>query len=285
MQILSFKKISILIFLFSFASLTHAEPTEFPPTLSSVNGTSSSGATSTSTPIENTPEYVIIKPSDQITFSSETAASVAEINVKEGSAFHIGDVLLKLDCRLQEAELQKALAQQSSADMAGKAATKLQSFGSISKYELVKATSDARAADADVKKLRAIVDKCVIKAPFNGSVSELMVHPYETVKQGDPLLQIINTENLEFEMQVPSCWLSWLHTGSMFDVHINEINKNISAKVSRIDPQIDPVSQTVKLIAIIYPPDKNLIAGMSGQAIFSPDIPKNCSVGKGNYGN
>ena len=222
----------------------------------------------------NTPEYVIIRPSDQATFSSETIASIANIAFKEGSSFHTGDVLLQFDCRFQQAELKKARAQQTEASMAKKAAQKLQSYGSISTFEFVKAAADEEMANADVDKLQAAVDKCVIKAPFNGSVSEVMVHSHETVKAGDPLLKIVNTENLEFEIQIPSLWLAWLHVGSMFNVHLNEINKDISAQVTMVNPEIEPVSQSVKIVATITPTDPTLLPGMSGQASF-PDNPDN----------
>ncbi|MEO8401517.1 MAG: efflux RND transporter periplasmic adaptor subunit [Gammaproteobacteria bacterium] len=275
------KKLSHLIRLLfsiivSVPLIAHAEPPvkDFPQSLPSLPATlSASGETST-------PEYVIIKSSDQATFSSETAASVANIPMKEGSSFRIGDILLELDCRLQRAELKKALAEQTAADMSQTAAKKLQSYGSISKFEVVKATADADIARAEVDKLRATVDKCVIKAPFNGSIAEIMVHSHETVKPGDPLLKIVNTENLEFEMQVPSCWLQWLHIGSDFSVHINEVNKTISAKITKINPQIEPVSQSVKMVAEIIPANPALLPGMSGQAIFPANFTKNCTSGK-----
>jgi len=222
----------------------------------------------------NTPEYVIIQPSDQATFSSETAASVAKLSVKEGSHFQIGDVLLELDCRLQQAELKKAQAQQKASAMAEKSAIKLKSYGAISEFELVKASSDAQIANAEVDKLNAVVEKCTIKAPFNGSVAEIMIHPHESVKPGDPLLKIVNTEALEFEIQVPSAWLQWLHIGTVFNVHLHEVNKTISAKVTLIDPQIEPVSQSVKVTSVITQPDPTLLPGMSGQASF-PDNPMN----------
>lgn len=229
----------------------------------------------------STPEYVIIRASDQTTFSSETAASVLNIPIKEGSHFQTGETLLRLDCRLQQAELNKALAQQAATKMAQISAKKLQSYGSISEFELVKATADAQIANADVDKLRAIVDKCVIKAPFNGAVAELMVHSHESVKPGDPLLKIVGSDNLEFEMQVPSCWLSWLKIGTDFKVHINENNSIISAKITKINPQIESVSQTVKVIATITPANPNLLPGMSGQAIFPNTAQTKCTQNKG----
>jgi membrane fusion protein, multidrug efflux system len=222
----------------------------------------------------NTPKYVIIRSINRVTFSSEMVISVRNIYVREGSRFKKGDILLQLDCRIQEAELNKSLAQQKEAAMAQQSAHKLKSFNAISELELVKADADAQVASAEVDKLKAMVDHCSIKAPFAGSVSALMVHPYETVKPGDPLLKIVNIEHLEFDIEVPSQWLSWLHPGTRVLVHINELDKDIIAKIARINPQIEPVSQTVRVIADISHPDASLLPGMSGQATF-PDNPAN----------
>ncbi|OGT63124.1 MAG: hypothetical protein A3E85_04060 [Gammaproteobacteria bacterium RIFCSPHIGHO2_12_FULL_45_12] len=220
----------------------------------------------------STPEYVIFEPSDQATFSSETAASVLNAPVKAGNSFKAGDVLLKLDCRIQSAELQKAKAQMQSADMAYNSAKKLKSYGSISEFEMTKSYSDQQIAKAEVDKLNAIVEKCIIKAPFNGSVSELMVHTNETVKPGDPLLKIVNTENLELKLQVPSKWLKWLHVGTKFYVQVNETGEKIEAYVTKIDPEIDSISQTVKIYGGLKITNKHFRPGMSGQALFPESV-------------
>jgi membrane fusion protein (multidrug efflux system) len=135
-------------------------------------------------------------------------------------------------------------------------------------HELIKAKTDVDIAKSDVEKFNAIVDKCTIKAPYNGSVSESMVQVGEIAKPGEPLLKIINNENLELQMQVPSVWLRWLHVGSVFKVLINETNKTVSAKVLKINPEINPISQTVKIIGIPITPDLTLLPGMSGLATF-----------------
>jgi RND family efflux transporter MFP subunit len=235
---------------------TLASPLDAPPTV-----------------ITNTPEYVVIHPSDQVTYSSETAASINNISVREGSHFKSGDILLEMDCRLQHAELDKVQAQSKSASLAEASAIKLKGYGSISELELVKAHSEAAIAKAEVDKLTAVVDKCIIKAPFNGAVSDIFVHPFETVKPGDPLLKIVNTENLEFEIQVPSTWLSWLQVGTPFKVRLNETDKTVNVEVARIDPEIESVSQTIKITATAQQADPTLLPGMTGQAIF-PDHPE-----------
>lgn len=218
------------------------------------------------------PEYVVIQASDQVTFSSETSASVATISVKEGSTFHKGDVLILLDCRVQEADLKKAQSQQEVSNLGYISAKKLKGYGAISDLEFLQAKSQRDMANADVEKLSAIVEKCTLKAPFNGSVAKMMVHMHETVKPGDPLLKIVSTDNLDLVLQVPSQWLEWLHTGTPFNVHVNELNKNIGATITKISPEIDSVSQTVKIIGKQVDPEPSLLPGMSGQASF-PDKP------------
>jgi len=235
--------------------------------------TSNNASTPTSLVESQTPEYVILQPIEEATFSSETTASVSAINVKEGSYFQRGTILLELDCRVQQADYEKSKAQQNAALIALRSAEKLKSYGSISEFELVKAKSEAAMVNADVNKLSAILDKCIIKAPFNGAVSDVMIHTHETVKPGDPLMKIVNTDHIIVELEVPSDWLRWLHINSNFRVHVNEINKSIPAKIVRINPKIEPVSQTVRVIGeVSTTPDDRLLPGMSGQAYF-PDNP------------
>jgi len=215
------------------------------------------------------PEYVVIRPSEEITFSSEISASVLSESIKEGSHFSAGDILIQLDCRVQQADLEKAFAQQKLSAVAIDSAKKLKLYNSISNFEYAQAVAQAEGADADVNKLNAIVSKCTIKAPFTGSVARLMTRTGETVKPGDPLIKIISTENPDFQMQIPSDWLKWLHVGSNFSVHVNEINTNVPVTVVRINPEIDSVSQTVRITGKtteVYP---NLLPGMSGQAKFT----------------
>lgn len=265
--------IILLIWPSTFAETpAKTKPPEFPATLSDPN------INDLSDEVVSSHEYVIIRPSDEATFSSETAASISSIPLKEGAKFQKGDVLLKLNCQIQEAELKKSQAQQNEAQVALNSAKKLQSYGSISQYEVVKATSAAQVANADVDRLNALINRCTIRAPYNGSIADIMVHEHETVKPGDPLLKIVNMENLIFEIQVPSCWLQWLHLNMDFKVHINETNEIISAKITNINPQVEPVSQTVKLVATIIDVHPNLLPGMSGQAIFPEQF--HCKIEK-----
>lgn len=220
-----------------------------------------------STPTSTTPIYVMVHSTEIATLSSETAATIKYI-LKEDDVFKKGDILIEFDCRVQKAELRRAQAQEKMTTSAHKSAMKLSSYGSISESELIKAEAEADMATADVEKLTAQVDKCIVKAPYNGSVSDALAHVDESLKPGDPLLKIVNTENLDLEMQIPSNWLKWLHVGTPFEFRIHELNKTVAAKVYKINPEINSVSQTIKIRGELTLPDPALLPGMSGIAIF-----------------
>ncbi len=234
---------------------------------SNINAKDNNTELSTSAPI-----YVMIHASDNTTFSSETTSTIQLINVKEGDSFKQNDVLLEFDCRISNAELQKAIAQEKLNQATLDSSKKLETYGSISTVEMIKAQAEAAIATSDVQKLSAVVDKCTIKAPYDGSVSELMVHVGETVKPGDPLMKILSSKNLEVQLQIPSIWLRWLRIGTTFKVKINELNKTLPVVVDKINPEINSISQTVKIVGRFPEPPPELLPGMSGIAIFNEGV-------------
>jgi multidrug resistance efflux pump len=133
------------------------------------------------------------------------------------------------------------------------------------------AISKARVdkARADVSLMRARVSHCTITAPFKGRVAKVVAKPYETVRQGQPLLEILDDSELKMQLYVPSKWLLWLSPGVKFRISIDETGKSYSALITTIGARVDPVSQTLAVNAMITGKHTELLAGMSGVAKFT----------------
>jgi len=140
---------------------------------------------------------------------------------------------------------------------------------SLSLLELELAAAEVAKAKADIALINAVLQKCKIKAPFSGRVAERLVDPWQYVKAGEPLLDIIDDKNLEVVLLVPSSWLSWLKTGHKFKLFIDEKQREYPVKVAKIGARIDAVSQSIKIKSLIDGTFKGLLPGMSGRAIFS----------------
>jgi RND family efflux transporter MFP subunit len=216
-----------------------------------------------------------LAPRRYTTIAAEVGAKISRIAVPEGAGFRAGQLLVSLDCSLQQAQLQKARAALAAAERTFSANKRLEELRSIGKVELEVSEAEVSKARAEVSLMNVALGKCKISAPFSGRVAEQRVREQQYVQPGQPMLDILDDSVLELEFIVPSHWLAWLKTGYPFQVRIDETAKSYPAKVLRIGARVDPVSQSVKVTATIAGSFKELISGMSGKVTFTPPVGQN----------
>lgn len=211
-----------------------------------------------------------LAPRRYTTLAAEIGAKINRLPLSEGAAFKQGQMLVQFDCLLQQAQLAKAEAALAAANTAWRGNQKLSDLNSVGKVELDVSKAETLKAQAEVSANRALIGKCQIAAPFSGSIAEQKAREQQYVQPGQPLLEIIDDSQLELEFIVPSRWLAWVRTGTAFEVNIDETGKTYPAKVQRIAARVDPVSQSVKLSAVIDGRFSELAAGMSGKVLMAP---------------
>lgn len=113
------------------------------------------------------------------------------------------------------------------------------------------------------------MQRCQVKAPFDGQVVLRRVQAHESVAAGSPLLEIVDNRSLEIHLLVPSRWLGRLKPDQTFSFVPDETGKPIDAVIKRLGARIDEGSQTLLLIASVPANTPGLLAGMSGTAHFA----------------
>ena len=206
---------------------------------------------------------------ETVTISSELNAKIDRLSLREGDSFKAGQALVSFDCLLFNAQLKKA---QATADAAGKTLDvnkRLAELNSVGKLEVQQAEAKVQESGAEAAYMRTTVSKCVISAPFSGRVTKRLAAAHEFVTPGKPLLEIVDANDLELQLIVPSRWLAKLKPGTPFSVQVDELNKALPAKVVRIGAKIDPVSQSISIVGKIDGSQADLLPGMSGWASFN----------------
>lgn len=211
-----------------------------------------------------------LSPRRFTTIAAEIGAKVSRLSVGEGGSFRAGQVLVVFDCGMQRAQHDKARAALSGSEKMFNANTRLAELNSVGKVELEMSEAEVAKNRAEVNAMGAMLGKCSIAAPFSGRVAEQKVREQQFAQPGQALLEIIDDSVLELEFIVPSRWLAWLKPGHPFKVSIDEVGKTFPARVQRIGARVDPVSQSVKLVATIDGRFPELIAGMSGRVNMTP---------------
>ncbi len=172
-----------------------------------------------------------------------------------------------MDCEILMAQEQKAVMEME-ADWATHSANQRIREFAVSRVDVAISAAKLKRAKAQVTVMRAKVRMCNIIAPFSGRVVKHEANAYQYVSEGDPLLEIIDDQNLRLRLFTPSNWLRWLKPDTKFMVHIDETGLKYSAHITTFGARVDPASQTIEILANIDSDQTGLLAGMSGTAFF-----------------
>lgn len=209
-------------------------------------------------------------PRNYTTLSAELGAKIKRIGIREGQRFTAGQTLVEFDCSLQVAQLGKSKAHLNAVQNTLSANQRLADFNAVGKVELKNSEVEVVKAKADIDYLQAMLEKCRIQAPFDGIAGEQVAREQQYVQPGQSLLEILDDGELELEFIVPTRWLLWLKPGHDFSVRIDDTKKTYPVKLQRIAPRADPVSQSVRAVAVLDGQYPELIAGMSGEILLEP---------------
>lgn len=210
----------------------------------------------------------LVVPRFQATIASEISGRIVSMPLDVGAVFRKGDLLLAFDCRTPRAQLDNARALFSHAEATLQAKVRLARLQSASKLDVALAKAEAERADAAVQEARIAISRCRILAPYDGRVAKRHVNPFESVTYGKPLLDIIGSRSLRVQLIVPSKWLRWMKPGTPFDVAVDETGRTYAAKLSIIGARVDPASQSIEVLGEFGGATPDLLAGMSGAALF-----------------
>ena len=216
------------------------------------------------------PVHAQLVPRHFTTLASEIPAEVERITVREGEGFADKQVLVRLDCMLQHAQLDEARATLAAAEKTRSVNRRLVELHSGGVLEADVAAAEAAKARAKLQSAEVILSKCSIAAPFGGRVVEQKAREHQYVQAGQPLLEILDDSVLEVEFIASSSWLAWLKAGGSFQITVDETGKSYPARIARIGARVDPVSHSVKVIGQVAGHFDELIAGMSGRVVIAP---------------
>ncbi|UXY51452.1 efflux RND transporter periplasmic adaptor subunit [Pseudomonas tohonis] len=210
----------------------------------------------------------VLRARDQAVLASELAGRITEMPYAEGQAFKKGEVLVRFDCAAYQAQLNAANAATRAAREELKNKQQLAALNSVGRFEVALAEARQAQSQAEAQVYQVQVQRCQVKAPFDGQVVSRRVQPHESVPSGAPLLEVVDNRTLEIHLLVPSRWLGALKPGEPFEFVPDETGKALKATVKRLGARIDEGSQTLLLIGALPEDAPGLLAGMSGSARF-----------------
>jgi len=191
----------------------------------------------------------------------ETAGVVKEIQFSANQKVVDGDILVQLDDEVERADLEAQKATANLARTALNRALELQKKGVGSDVNVETTTAAANTAEANVARLRAVLDQKQLKAPFSGTagIPKIEVGQYVTPGMVVATLQDLDTMRVDFS--VPEQQLSLLKIGQPIVLGVDQKTWPFEGKIIGIDPKVDTSTRLVAVRAEVTNPEGKLSPG------------------------
>lgn len=210
----------------------------------------------------------LVRPLHQSSIATDLSVPVAGILKREAESFRQGDVLVSFDCERLEAEQAAAEAVHQEMKLTLDSNVYLDRKGAVGRLDVEVSRARLAKAEADARAMKARLRQCRVVAPFDGRVVELAINEHEIPAVGKPFITLVDETRFEIDLIMPSTYLRQVAPGAGLTYRIDETGRSYKARVLRTGAAVDPVSQTVKIIAEFAEPAAGVMAGMSGTATF-----------------
>jgi len=210
----------------------------------------------------------IVRAVKMAEISTDLSARAKALHVRVADTFKQGDILVEFDCEQLAANRDALRATHQAAKVALKSQQRLFARGATGRQELQLAEIEVKKTASDERAVAARIKHCTVAAPFDGRVAALRLREFETPQTGQVFMSLVGVRGYEVDIIVPSRLLSKFTADTHLDLEIDETGLSHRAKVDRVGAAVDPVSQTVRIVAVFSNSESRVLPGMSGTATF-----------------
>jgi membrane fusion protein (multidrug efflux system) len=198
-----------------------------------------------------------------VTITPEIPGLIRDITFESGAVVAKGDLLVRLDTSLEEAQLRALEAQEELAKLNLTRERTLRGQNMVSQAELDAAESTLKQTQGNADAVRATIQKKTIRAPFAGSLGIRLVNLGQYIDTGKPIVSLQSLTPVYADFSLPQQELARLKTGMTVRVTTDAYpGRKFEGKLTAINPDLDQSTRSVGLQATLDNPDHSLRPGM-----------------------
>ncbi|MGB1269512.1 MAG: efflux RND transporter periplasmic adaptor subunit [Flavobacteriaceae bacterium] len=210
-----------------------------------------------------------------LTLRPEFSGILTNVYVTEGQKVIKGQLLAKIDDGGMSQQLAQLQIQATLAKTTFERQQRLweQKIGSEIQY--LQAKSSYEAQSEAVNQLKSQLAKTFIRAPFSGTIDDVITEQGSVVSAGmSELILLVNLDDMYIETDVPENYISSITKDKKVEVEFPILGKTIEAKVRQAGNYINPANRTFKVEIAVPNADKairpNLTAKLKINDYTSP---------------
>ncbi|WP_037991185.1 efflux RND transporter periplasmic adaptor subunit [Teredinibacter turnerae] len=198
-----------------------------------------------------------------VVVTADLPGRVTEILFKAGAEVRAGDVLVRQDITSEKAQLRAAEASVALARSNLDRVDALYNKKVSSKSEFDAADARYKEAVAQADNIRSMIDKKTVKAPFAGRLGIRLINVGRDLGTGDAIVSLQAVDPIYVNFSLPQRDLPKISLGLKVRLTTDAVaNKVFHGELTTINPEIDPVTRSVRVQASLDNKDLSLLPGM-----------------------
>jgi len=195
--------------------------------------------------------------------SLELAGIVDKIEFKSGQDVKVGDVLLRLRNDDDVAKLESLEAVAKLAKITYDRDLKQFKAQAVSQATIDSDAANLKNSNAQVEQQRAIVDKKILRAPFDGNLGLRQVDLGQYLAPGTLIVTLQALRPIYADFLLPQQALDKIEVGQPVTAKTDTYpGKAFRGKITAINPKVETTTRNVQVRATIENPEKLLVPGM-----------------------
>ncbi len=213
---------------------------------------------------------------DLLVIYPEYSGTLTNVYVKEGQTVQKGQLLAKIDDGGLGQQLGQLQIQYELAKTTFDRQQRLWDQKIGSELQFLQAQSNFQAQAKAVSQLQKQIEKTSVKAPFSGTIDDVMTEQGSVVAAGQsPLMRIVNLGNMYIETEVPEKYINHVAKNKKVQVEFPVLGKSMISKIREVGNFINPANRTFKAEIAIPNKEKNIKPNLTARLKINDYTNKN----------
>jgi membrane fusion protein (multidrug efflux system) len=209
------------------------------------------------------PAVGTLRSNESVQVSPEIAGRIVELKADEGAAVAAGDSIAMLDQSIYAAQIAEVQARISLSESNYERARELLARQAGTQRALDEAEAQLKADRADLLVAQALLDKTVVRAPFDGVLGLRRISVGQYIEAGDVIVNLESIDPLKVDFRVPEIYFRQTTVDQAVTVTVDALgNEPVLGTVYAIDPLVDENGRSLVLRAQIPNDEGRLRPGL-----------------------
>jgi membrane fusion protein, multidrug efflux system len=198
-----------------------------------------------------------------VAIASEVPGKVVAINFVSGAPVSEGEVLVRLDASEDRAQLDALKSELKLARLENQRVTQLKGSAAFSQSLLDRTQSQVDNLRAQVERQEVVLERKVLRAPFDGVLGIRQVSQGTIVAPGDAIVRLQSLSPIYVDFTVPERHRGRLKVGQALEIAVAAWPDQVfTGELMVVSPDVDVRSRTLRLRGQLDNADQRLQPGM-----------------------